>query len=132
MQVVLTNNKKERRDMGSKRRVVLASLVSLVMVIAFAIPLIPTTIPGAQAADNGHLDMVGLLKMVLGLEKAGEITLTQPADGAMYLAQTGQSSVDIALRSQVAISDLYPVSYKYNGTNSIGTSYNRDANYPVT
>lgn len=61
--------------MGTRKKILLASLVSLMMVFTLAIGLAPSgNSPGAGAADaEGRLDMVDLLDMMLGVGGAGQV-----------------------------------------------------------
>lgn len=69
--------------MGTRRKLLLASLVSLTMVIAFGIGLMPSTIPnGTEAKDAGQVDMVDLLDMILGKQAEG-ITLQSGIEGVI-------------------------------------------------
>ncbi len=69
--------------MGTSKKLVLALLVSLMMVLALGIGLVPScSVDTAGAADqDGRIDMVDLLNQVLGIQQVGEITLLSGLEG---------------------------------------------------
>lgn len=68
--------------MGTSKKLVLASLVSLMMVLALAIGLVPSRTPdSARAADQGRVDMVDLLNQILGIQAVDEILLSSSLEG---------------------------------------------------
>lgn len=71
--------------MGTSKKLVLALLVSLMMVLALGIGLVPSrSVDTAGAADqDGRIDMVDLLNQILGIQQVGEITLLSGLEGAI-------------------------------------------------
>ena len=69
--------------MGTSKKLVLASLVSLMMVLALAIGLVPSHTPdAARAADqSGRVDMVDLLNQILGIQAVDEVLLSSSLEG---------------------------------------------------
>lgn len=72
--------------MGTTKKIVLASLVSMMLVLAFVIGLAPShdaARSGASSGD-GRIDMVELLGLILGDDKAiGDSTLVSPVNGVV-------------------------------------------------
>ncbi len=70
--------------MGTSKKLVLALLVSLMMVLALGIGLVPSRpVDTAGAADqSGRIDMVDLLNQILGIQQVGDITLLSALEGA--------------------------------------------------
>ena len=122
---------KERRDMRTKRNVVLASLVSFVMVVAFVIPLLPLqSLDGVSAvSDDGHFDMSKLLKKMLKINQPSEeIVITSPVDGQRILIPADSEVTDISLiLTANSLYDADKVEYFMPGTGadfSLGSSTN--------
>jgi len=80
--------------MGITKKAVLASLVCLMMSLAFLIGLMPSREAvdvTAASRSNGRVDMVDLLNAVLNLKsapEATEIAVSEPPDGALFVVPT--------------------------------------------
>ncbi|HOT50959.1 MAG TPA: hypothetical protein PLI07_08270, partial [Candidatus Hydrogenedentes bacterium] len=91
--------------MGSRKKLVLASLVSLMMALAFVIGLVPDHATlGARAASGsgGRIDMVDLLNAVLDLKSEKDIaliTVSDPRSGAIIKVPTDTIQASLALRA---------------------------------
>lgn len=107
--------------MGSRRKLVLASLLSLMMALAFVVGLVPSyTVLNATAASgsNGRVEMVDLLNAALDLNAAApadSITVTKPAMGARYVTPADTYSAPLFLAAE-ANGDEAPVVYGVDGT----------------
>ncbi len=107
--------------MGSKKKLVLASLVSLMMVLAFVIGLVPNHATlGARAASGGggRVDMVDLLNAVLDLKSDSPvilITVSDPRTGAIIKVPADTIQASLAVRA-VALGDAGNVAYGMDGT----------------
>ena len=111
--------------MGSRKKLVLASLVSLMMVLAFLIGLVPShTTLGADAASGsqGRPDFVNLLADVLGLKASGgapaeAISVIEPRTAS--LVRIPEDSVAAYLQFKAAVdpplSDPGAVAYVIDG-----------------
>ncbi len=80
--------------MGTRKKLVLASLVSVAMVLAFMIGLVPsydTQDTGAEAETR--LDMVDLLDMVLGLKSVDGVTVQSRVD--KVVVKTPEDNADL-------------------------------------
>lgn len=102
--------------MGSRKRLVLASLVSMMMALAFVIGWLPShTTLGANAASgsNGRITMADLLDGVLGLKQgdpAVAISVASPENGAIIKVPTDAIAAPLFLRA-IAIGDAADVVY---------------------
>lgn len=67
---------KEKRHMGTRKKLLLTTLVSTSMALAFLLAFAPVSLPGADADSDGRVDMVDLLNMILDLDK-GALTGVQ-------------------------------------------------------
>jgi hypothetical protein len=98
--------------MGTRKKLVLASLVSLMMAMAFVIGLMPAHDGARLSAGSGSaIDMADLLDMVLGLKGVGEIVVTSPIDGVVV-----KTPEDNAVPEELEIA--VPVTASYEGTGS--------------
>ncbi|HOZ47485.1 MAG TPA: IPT/TIG domain-containing protein [Candidatus Hydrogenedentes bacterium] len=71
--------------MGTKTKLVLASLVSLMMVVAFAIGLFPSyTTPAARAAGASDVSMADVLGAILGPKELTAPTIVSPPANMVY------------------------------------------------
>lgn len=102
--------------MGSRKRLVLASLISLMVALAFMIGLAPSyTTLGANAAvgAGGRVDIRGLLDAVLGLKQGDpvqSIAVTRPATETVVRVADGSVAVYMPFEA-VAVGDAAPVMY---------------------
>jgi len=105
--------------MGSRKKLVLASLVSLMMALAFIIGLMPlhgALQAEAAGSEPARINMVDLLNAVLnfqGGQPATDIAVTKPEDGAVFLvpADTDQAFINF---QATAAGDASPVAYAIN------------------
>jgi hypothetical protein len=82
--------------MGTSKKIMLASLVSMMLALAFVIGLVPSHDATRSGAANGgeRVDMVELLGLILGDNKAIEgSTLVSPVDGVVVKTPEDNSSV---------------------------------------
>jgi len=106
--------------MGSRRKLVLASLLSLMMALAFVVGLVPSyTVLNATAGSGsgGRVDMVDLLNAALDLKAAAPasaIAVTKPTTGAHYMAPEDTLSAPLFLAAE-ADGDDAPVVYGVDG-----------------
>ena len=88
--------------MGTRKKLVLAALVSLTMVLAFlygAIPSYDSERTGAAVpGDDGRLDMVKLLDHILGIKQVTDIALYSQLDGVVV-----KTPIDNAVVPPIAI-----------------------------
>lgn len=98
--------------MGTRKKMVLASLVSLMMAMAFVIGLMPAH-DGARlsAGSGGSVDMADLLDMVLGMKGVGEIVVTSPVSGVVVKTPEDNADLD-------ALEIAVPVTASFEGTGS--------------
>jgi hypothetical protein len=98
--------------MGTRKKLVLASLVSLMMAMAFVIGLMPAHDGARLSAGSGSsIDMADLLDMVLGLKGVNEIVVTSPIDGVVV-----KTPEDNAVPEELEIA--VPVTASFDGTGS--------------
>jgi len=73
--------------MGTRKKLILASLVGVMMMLAFIIGLVPshdTDRSGAAVPSNGRVDMVDILDLILGsAAKQDGVTLESRVDGVV-------------------------------------------------
>lgn len=71
--------------MGTSKKIVLASLVSMLMVLGFLVGLAPSgkIQTEASTAAGDTIDMVGLLDLVLGVKGVSGVTLSSPVEGVV-------------------------------------------------
>ncbi len=90
--------------MGTQKRLVLASVVSMMLVLAFMVGFVPShdaALTGASGSD-GRVDMAGLLDMVLGDKAITTIVPASPVAGLTYVlpattSLTGTPYIPVAL-----------------------------------
>ncbi|HUW60411.1 MAG TPA: CFI-box-CTERM domain-containing protein [Candidatus Bathyarchaeia archaeon] len=104
--------------MGSRKQLVLASLVSLMMALAFVIGLMPLhgALPASAASSGpGRIDMVDLLNAVLNLQagEATQINVSFPAEGANFVVPDITDKVFVNFQAS-AVGDPSPVAYAIN------------------
>lgn len=68
--------------MGTSKKIVLASIVSMLMVLGFLVGLVPS---GArtEAGTADRVDMVDLLDLIMGVKGVGSVTLSSPVEGVL-------------------------------------------------
>lgn len=85
--------------MGITKKAVLASLVSVMMSLAFLIGLVPTHNASdvtAASDGNGRVDMVDLLNAVLNLKAAAtSVSVTEPPTGTVFVIPTNSFLANI-------------------------------------
>lgn len=88
--------------MGSVKKLVLAGLVSTMMVLMFAIGLLPSLDAlDVAASEDGRVDMVDLLNLVLQTEKQAEaIMITQPADNTDIILEPGTTTALLPIEAE--------------------------------
>jgi len=111
--------------MGSRKKLVLASLVSLMMVLAFLIGLVPShTTLGADAASGsqGRPDFVNLLADVLGLKASGgdpaqAISVLEPRTASLVRIPEDSVAAYLQFKADVdpPLSDPGAVAYVIDG-----------------
>ena len=105
--------------MGSRKKLVLASLVSLMMALAFIIGLMPlhgALRASAASRGSGRIDMVDLLNAVLNLqagEPATDIAVAFPPNDANFVVPEGTILTYINFQA-LAVGDASPVAYAIN------------------
>ena len=106
--------------MGSSKRVVLALLVSVMMVLSFLIGWVPSGAPqnaNAATGSDGRVDMADLLNAVLNVQAgdpAKSIDIVQPPEGAVYKVPTDAAPVLLWTES-VAPGEAADVIYGLDG-----------------
>jgi len=104
--------------MGSRKQLVLASLVSLMMAVAFVIGVMPlhgALRASAASSGSGRIDMVDLLNAVLNLQtgEATEISVSFPAEGAEFKVPDTTAQVFVNFQAS-AVGDASRVAYAIN------------------
>ncbi|MDQ1257979.1 MAG: large repetitive protein, partial [Candidatus Hydrogenedentes bacterium] len=100
--------------MGSNKRLVLAALVSVMMVLAFIVGFVPSQNPVAIRADagDGSVDMVDLLNQVLDLKALDTLAIAAPASGSTIIVPDGKPDVPVALEVDAnELADIEDVTY---------------------
>lgn len=71
--------------MGTSKKIVLASIVSMLMVLGFLVGLAPSGRIHTEAATaaGDSIDMVGLLDLVLGVKAVDSVTVDSPVEGVL-------------------------------------------------
>ncbi|NIA14014.1 MAG: hypothetical protein GWP08_08030, partial [Nitrospiraceae bacterium] len=123
--------------MGSRKTLVLASLVSLMMVLAFLIGLVPSeTTLGADAASSsgGRLEMADILAAALGL-KAGDpptaIDVAAPANGTEVKVPADSVAAYLSLKASAVGGDPAPVRYGVDGAFTAANTWEGDVYSPA-
>ena len=131
--------------MGSRKKLVLASVVSLMMVLAFLIGLVPShTTLGADAASGseGRPDFVNLLADVLGLKASGgepaeAISVIEPRTASVVRIPEDSVAAYLQFKADVdpPLSDPGAVAYvidgDWSGVNWVGEYYSDLADPPT-
>lgn len=73
--------------MGTSKKIVLASFVSMLMVLGFLVGLVPNSGVSTNAATAGsdQVDIVGLLDLIVGVKGVSGVTLDSPVSGVVVL-----------------------------------------------
>lgn len=71
--------------MGTSKKIILASLLSMIMVLGFLVGLVPGNGVRTDAATAGgdRIDMVGLLDLIMGSKAVGNVTVSSPVSGVL-------------------------------------------------
>ncbi len=87
--------------MGIRKKLILASLVSMMMILAFTIGFVPShRAPSVDAADDGQVDMADLLGAMLGLKALEAPVITSPPDGVTFMVPAGGEAVWLRVNAE--------------------------------
>lgn len=115
------NNGVKEKGMGTRKKLVLASLVSVMMVLAFVIGFVPShDSENTGAAVSGkRIEVVDLLDMILGQQCALQVTLSSRVEGVWV-----KTPIDNAQIPQIPV----PVQANVTGTGAAGAEVTFVAN----
>lgn len=92
--------------MGTSKKIVLASFVSMLMVLGFLVGLVPNSgvSTNADTAASDQVDIVGLLDLIVGVKGVSGVTLDSPVSGVVVITpEDNAQAPEIPVPLQAAV-----------------------------
>ncbi len=108
--------------MGSRKKLILASLVSVMMILACAMVLVPVH-NQVGAATNGRVSMADLLNLIVGRKALDTLEIATPEDGSVIKVRIPDSTAAEAPAALRAVSLSATATDSLTGDDVAGTVY---------